>query len=90
MNLSGVEDYIQNALLRNMRCGIVLCQVGVSKLRRIGKKTDKGKCTLCLGEDDVMHIFMSISETRKLRKEVLNKEWLAINEDVAEENIKVC
>jgi hypothetical protein len=37
-----------------------------------------------------MHIFTSSSETRKWRKEVLNKEWLAINEEVAEENIKVC
>jgi hypothetical protein len=33
---------------------------------------------------------MSSSETRKLRKEFLSKEWLAINEEVVEENIKVC
>jgi hypothetical protein len=39
---------------------------------------------VCLGEDDVRHIFMSSSETRKLRKEVLNKECLAINEEVAD------
>ena len=73
-----------------MRCWIALWPAGVSKLRRTGKKTDNGKCTLCLGEDDVTRTFMSSSGTRTLRREVLNKEWLAINEEVAEENIKVC
>jgi hypothetical protein len=67
-----------------------LWPAGVSKLRRIGKKTDKGKGTLCLGEDDVMHIFMSSSDTRKLRKEVLNKEWLLINEEVNDRKILRC
>ena len=90
MNLSREKDCIQNALLRKMRCGIALWPAHVSKLKRIRQKTDKGKCTLCLDEDGVMHIFMSSSETRKLRKEVLNKEWLAIKEDVDEKYIKVC
>jgi hypothetical protein len=73
-----------------MRCGIALWPAGVSKLRRIGEKKDKGKCTLCLDEDDVMHIFMSSSETRKLRREVLHKEWLAINKEVADKKILKC
>lgn len=62
MNFSGVKDYIQNALLRKMRCEIALWPAGVSKLRKIGKNTDKGKCMFCLCEDDVTHIFMSSSE----------------------------
>jgi hypothetical protein len=73
-----------------MRCGIALWPAGVSKLRRIGEKTDKDKCTRCLGEGDVMHIFMSSSETRKLRRKVLNKEWLAINKEVVEKKILKC
>jgi len=66
----GEKDYIQKALRRKMRCGIALWPARVSKLRRIEQKTDKGKCALCLGKDDVMHIFMSTSGTRKMRKEV--------------------
>lgn len=37
-----------------------------------------------------MYIFMSSSETRKLRKEFLNKEWLTINEEVADNKILRC
>jgi hypothetical protein len=45
------------------------------KLKGTGKKRDKGKCCLCLGEEDVKHIFLNCSEAIEYRHELkLNKK----------------
>jgi hypothetical protein len=55
------------------RSGTVWLSVGLWKLKRIGRNTDKGRWPLCLGEEDIKHILLSCSETINWRMEFLNK-----------------
>jgi len=43
---------------------------GVPKLRRI-RRTDKGRSTFRLGKDDLKHMLLSWSETRRARNNFL-------------------
>lgn len=48
------------------------------------------KCSLRLGEQVVKCTFLSYSETGKLRGEYLNKKWLIMDKEVAENKILRC
>jgi hypothetical protein len=52
-------------------------------LKTIRRGFERGRCPLCLGEDDAKHILLKCSETKKWREECVNSNWLNINEDLA-------
>ena len=56
---------------------------GVWLLKEIRRNTDKGSCSLCLGEQDVKHILIESLEPRNLRMQFLNEKWLNMNKEVA-------
>jgi hypothetical protein len=41
---------------------------GVWKLKGIRKETGKGRCSLCLSEEDIKHILLDCTETVNWRK----------------------
>jgi hypothetical protein len=53
----GKENYI-NECTRKERMGILLLNPGIWKLRGIRRGSDRGRCPLCLGEENTKHILM--------------------------------
>jgi hypothetical protein len=43
----------------------------------------KGSCPLCKEKEDVMHILLICSETRKQREQFLSSKYFNINKNVA-------
>jgi hypothetical protein len=70
--------------------GIIRLKAGIWKLRGIGRGFERGRCPLCLGEEDAKHILLKCSETKKWREECVNSKWLDINEDLAYKKIISC
>jgi hypothetical protein len=69
---------------------IIWLKVGIWKLRGIRKGFERGRCPLCLGEEDAKRIVLKCFETKKWREEYVNSNWLNINEDLAYKKIISC
>jgi hypothetical protein len=50
---------------------------------RIERNSDKGRCPLCLGEEEVKHILLECLETRNWRMKFLNEKWLNMKKEVS-------
>jgi hypothetical protein len=59
----------------------------VWQLKGIRRNMDKGRCPLCLVEEDVKHILLDCLETRNWRMKFLNEKWLNTNKEVAYRSI---
>jgi hypothetical protein len=59
-------------------------------LKGVRQNTDKGRCPLCLDEEDVKHILLVCRDTRIWRLKLLNDMWLSINKVVACKKILRC
>jgi hypothetical protein len=59
---------------RNDRMGITWFRSGIWKLRGMKKGLEIGRCTLCNGEEDAVHIFLKCPETRRLREHLLSRK----------------
>jgi hypothetical protein len=57
------------------------------KLKVIRRNTDKGKCPLYLGEEDVKHILPDFLETRNWRMKFLKEKLLNLNKEIAHRKI---
>jgi hypothetical protein len=44
-------------------------------MKGIRRHTDKGRCPLCLGEEDVKHLLLDYLGTRIWRMEFLDDRW---------------
>jgi hypothetical protein len=55
--------------------GIIWWKAGIWKLRGIRKGFERGRCPLCLGEEDAKHI-LECSETKKWREKYVHSNWL--------------
>jgi hypothetical protein len=75
---------------RKDRIGIIWLKAGIWKLRGIKRGFQRGRCPLCLGEEDAEHILVKCSETKKWKEECVNSNWLNINEDLAYKKIISC
>jgi hypothetical protein len=53
---------------RKERMGIIWLKTGIWKLRGIGRGFERGRCPLCLGEEDAKHILLKCSETKSAGK----------------------
>jgi hypothetical protein len=73
------EDYVLCGS-RNDTMGIAWFRAGIWKLRAIGKSLEIGRCPLCKGEEDAVHILLKCPETRRLREQLLIRKWQTINE----------
>jgi hypothetical protein len=85
----GKVSYIDKCT-RKERMGIIWLNAGIWKLRGIRRRFERGRCPLCLGEEDAKHILLKCSETKKWREECVNSNWLNINEDLAYRKIISC
>jgi hypothetical protein len=59
-------------------------------LTGIRRGLEIGRCPLCNGEEDAIHILLKSSETKGLREHLLSRKWQIINEDVAQKKIINC
>jgi hypothetical protein len=63
--------------------GIAWLKAVIWKLRRIKRRSERGRCPLCLREEDAKHILLKCSEMENWREEFLYGKWLSINGDIA-------
>jgi hypothetical protein len=70
--LWGKRSYI-DWCLRKEQSGIAWLLIGVWQLKGIRRNTDKGRCTLCLGEEDVKQILLACLENGSWRIKFLNE-----------------
>jgi hypothetical protein len=75
---------------RNDTMGIAWFRAGIWKLRAIRKGLEIGRCPLCNGEEDAIHILLKCPETRRLREHFLSRKWQIINEELAYKKIINC
>jgi hypothetical protein len=59
-------------------------------LRGNEKGLDNGRCHLCKGEEDAVHSLLKCSETRRLKENLLSKNWHVIHEELAYKKIINC
>jgi hypothetical protein len=67
----GKETHIDKCT-RKERMGIIWWKAGIWKLRGIRRGLERGRCPLCLGEEDVKHIILKCFETKKWREQYVN------------------
>jgi hypothetical protein len=67
----------------NERMGIAWFRAGIWKLRGMRKGLEIGRCPLCNGEEDSVHIILKCPETRRLRENLLSRKWQIINEELS-------
>jgi hypothetical protein len=70
--------------------GIIWLKAGIWKLSGISRCFERGRCPLCLGEEDAKQILLKCSETITWREECVSSNWLNINEDIAYRKIISC
>jgi hypothetical protein len=71
------EDYVMCGS-RNDRMRIAWFRAGIWKLRGIRRGLEVGRCPLCNGEEDAIHILLKCAETRRLREQLLRRKWQVI------------
>jgi hypothetical protein len=52
--------------MHKARMRIIWLKAGIWKLREIRRGFEKGRCPLCLGEEDAKHILLKCSGTKKV------------------------
>jgi hypothetical protein len=71
-----------------------LCSVwfraSIWKLRGMRKNLELGRCPLCNGEEDAVHILLKCPETIRFRRHLLSRKWQIINEEPAYKKIINC
>jgi hypothetical protein len=83
------EDYVVCGS-RNDRMGIAWFRAGIWKLRGVRKGLETGRCPLCNGEGDAIHILLKCLEISRLREHLLSRKWQIINEELAYKKIINC
>jgi hypothetical protein len=56
----------------------------------IRKGLEIGRCPLCSGDEDAIHILLKCPGTRRLREHHLSRKWQIINEELAYKKIINC
>jgi hypothetical protein len=46
------------------------------------KGLEIGRCPLCNGDEDEVHILLKFPEIRRMEKHVLSRKWQIINEEL--------
>jgi hypothetical protein len=84
-----LQSYIDKCT-RKERMGIIWWKAGIWKLRGIMRGFERGRCPLCLGEEDAKRIILKCLETKTWREDYVNRKWLNTNEDLAYKKIINC
>jgi hypothetical protein len=50
--------------------------------KRVRRNADKGRCPLCLEEEDVKHILLECKETKYWREKLIHDKWLNMNREI--------
>jgi hypothetical protein len=83
MNFSwGKKLYIE-CCSRKERSGIAWLIAGIWQLKGVRRNADKGRCPLCLEEEDVKHILLEFKGTKYWREKLIHDKWLNMNKEVA-------
>ena len=56
---------------------------GIWELKGVRRNADKGRCPLCLGEEDAKHILLECKGTKHWREKLIHDKWLSMNNEVA-------
>jgi hypothetical protein len=68
---------------KRKRSGIAWLIAGIWQLKGVRRNADKGRCPLCLEEEDVKHILLECKETKHWREKLIHVKWLNMNKEVA-------
>jgi hypothetical protein len=71
----------------NDRRGLAWFRAGIWKLRGTRRGLEIGRCPLCNGEEDAVHILIKCPGTRRLREHLLSRKCQIINEELAYKKI---
>jgi hypothetical protein len=72
------------------RSGMAWLPARVWQLKRVRQNTGKGRCHVCLGEEDAKHILLDCRETRNRKLNFLNDKWLNMIKKVAYRKMLRC
>jgi hypothetical protein len=76
---------------RDERSSLAWFKTSIWKLREMRKESEKGRCSLCRGEEEgALHILLKCSEKRKWREQFLSRKWLIVNEEATYKRITNC
>ena len=78
----GNNIYIQCCSKKD-RCGIGWIIAGIWQLKGVRRNADKGRCLLCLHEEDVEHILLQCKETKHWREKLIHYKLLRTNKEGA-------
>jgi hypothetical protein len=67
---------------RKERSGIAWLIAGMWQLIGVRRNADKGRCPLCLEEEDVKHVLLECKETNHWRVKLIHGKWLNLNKEV--------
>jgi hypothetical protein len=70
--------------------GIAWFRTGIWKIRGTRKGLEIGRCLLCNGEENAIHILLKCPETRRPREHLLSRKWQIINKELACKKIINC
>jgi hypothetical protein len=70
-------------MLFKKRSGIAWLIAGIWQLKGARKNADKGRCPLCLEEEDAKYILLECGETKHWREKLIHCKWLSMNKEVA-------
>jgi hypothetical protein len=68
-------------LFKKERSGIAWLIAGMWQLG-VRRNADKGRCPLCLEEEDVEHILLEFKETKYWREKLTHDKWLNMNKEI--------
>jgi hypothetical protein len=81
-NFSWGKKLYTECFSRKARSGIAWQIAGIWQLKGVRRNADKGRCTLCLEEDDVEHILLECKETKYWRETLIHDKWLKMNKEI--------
>jgi hypothetical protein len=67
--------------------GAAWFRAGIWKLRGMRKGLEIGRCPLCNGKEDAIHILLKCPEIRRLREHLLSRKWQIINDELTYKKI---
>ena len=68
---------------RKERSAIARFLAGIWQLRGERGDVDKGRCLICLGEEDAKHILLDCKKTKHWRMKLIHDKWSNTNKEVA-------
>ena len=67
---------------RKETSGVAWVIAGIWQLKGDRRNADKGRCPLCLEEEDAKHILLECEETKYWTEKLIHDKWLSMNKEI--------